>query len=920
MNKTIYKIVAIIVIIITVILGVVLWINIKNDQINITVLDNGDIEAVSENGSGIKVSFLEKINKDNIHIIKLNDVLEDVKGDISMFDFIIEDRTSFSTVLEITIPYNSSYFDKGESASDCLTAFYYNEKSKELEPVIFEIDEEKEQVTIYSDHLSEYGIITYKNGDERKKEFPNLTYPSKIDEIISENGIESYAKAVESFVKDDMDNVNLYAMDVALKDTSLRLGGFSSELGVLGEIKSTNPYLKVINDGLTNVGLVYIAAQVAVDYMKDDPMMAANFTKNILNWSVAVANPVAGALAFTYDYTLTKIGDVIAKFQEETKEDYYSFYDLYEKEQKLTVYMRMFNDFYKIYKDNRDSTDNPEQIIRQKIKDKVWEYCYLPWTPDVVENYDSDVLYLEQDNLIKKITTDHYNEMVNNTLQPVFAALKKRISYDSKMAALNAKKELDKELDTWCKLKVSEINNIENSDYKYKNYIIKFDVSDEYSDDWTFVLDEKGSLKKDFTVRDYIMAGFPEKAFIYKNKIDENIGNVLKEITFQFDGEGHSINISLGSEEEFTLETSITEITAGESVIFSLNPFGSDYTCKWSVNNKVIEDSGSYIKTYFSETGINKVEVEVYKKIDENNTEKVAYITRDILVEPVDLTLEADYSEKDNNNGIDLFVLSENSSPSTMYFEWDFGNGDKDEGYYNEYNYSYTVDGDYKVVIKAYRVTDTGEKIFVGSASKDININGETSLETQLYNEDESLTDDMGIVSGEKKYGFVLYKTETKSYTSDTAIFTINMTETTMKIHEEYKGSTSSTYDTLFAWPVFSNKLICGETYKFTATASMTCVSSDPNNGKGMTFNGWVGEWNGSNQNYIKMISTSGSKAYNYLVVDIKTCPSGEGIYELSIPNKGTLEIGTEFTIKMEYPLSMGGAWTYYRYRLEEIN
>lgn len=78
--------------------------------------------------------------------------------DMKVYDIDLEQFTQSGCYFDIRLPYDDFKLDSA-SAKDNIGAAYYNPETEEWEPVVFELDEEKKEVVIKTNHLSVYSCF-----------------------------------------------------------------------------------------------------------------------------------------------------------------------------------------------------------------------------------------------------------------------------------------------------------------------------------------------------------------------------------------------------------------------------------------------------------------------------------------------------------------------------------------------------------------------------------------------------------------------------------------------------------------------------------------------------------------------------------------------------------------------------------------
>ena len=102
---------------------------------------------------------------------------EDHKEDgykIDVYDIQLGEIHELDDFITIRIPYDSSYCEAGQDPAKCVGAKYYNEAAGEWEDVLFEVDAEKQELIIYTDHLSKYGAFVVENEGRRNALITNI--------------------------------------------------------------------------------------------------------------------------------------------------------------------------------------------------------------------------------------------------------------------------------------------------------------------------------------------------------------------------------------------------------------------------------------------------------------------------------------------------------------------------------------------------------------------------------------------------------------------------------------------------------------------------------------------------------------------------------------------------------------------------
>lgn len=86
---------------------------------------------------------------------------------IEAYDISLGEMHELDDFITIRIPYDTGFCDKGEDPARCVGAKYKNESTGEWEDVLFEVDAAANEIVIFTDHLSYYGVFYVENEGKR---------------------------------------------------------------------------------------------------------------------------------------------------------------------------------------------------------------------------------------------------------------------------------------------------------------------------------------------------------------------------------------------------------------------------------------------------------------------------------------------------------------------------------------------------------------------------------------------------------------------------------------------------------------------------------------------------------------------------------------------------------------------------------
>ncbi len=690
--------------------------NITSERLTTATLSGGDTVAATNSGAGLRISAYEGLAAPDIRIEKMTVPSPDEDASVIAYDYSVSGKETFDTLLEVRVPYDQSAIAAGEDPADCVAAAYYNEAAGAYEPVIYEIDEENGEAVIITDHLSTYTTHTYSDKETRDAQSsqPN---PLKLSDALTVSELPSYQQ-VSAKLQSGREPDEADAFSVGYDIANASFGLYGSAVSLISEIHYSSDRLSFLNDELGAVGTAFIGAQLTLDILKGDMVnLNTNLMKNLAGLYAGAITSAAGVTALTFDYVLNKLGEIKTERDQEYLKEYEAYYENYEKLQEAKnggFHMRAYQEFYGLYKTYKQAGKTmPEEAMKSAVHKYVSDYCEMIFKdsdcPDIFQTEKGLTNELRQ-----SMTDGQYREIMDNWMPSVFAALEKKIAYDARTEALRIQDEIEKTLNLPCAVTITSTNNYAGADNAYGGCIVRFDCNPEVMDAWTFTLDAAGCATAGYLYKDYLNAHMPTAAYIYASKTDMSAGQAMETVLFAYNEETNSIDINLGEEIEYELQASNTDIHVGDSVIFSVSPLGEGYTCSWNVT----DDTAGYIQVAFSEAGEHTVTVEVYNAAGKH----VATLETIVRVEVGDLTVTAGNTAPMVDEEFSIELLSDSYATATLYTKWDFGDGNTDDGYFDRYAYWYEESGSYTVTVEAYRVTDSGEAVFVASAQTVINV------------------------------------------------------------------------------------------------------------------------------------------------------------------------------------------------------
>lgn len=496
---------------------------------------------------GVELTMMPEFISQPMHLqvqpVKLPPPWEDAA--INAYDFSIVDSSEDCGVIEIRIPY-----PKGDKASEehVIGAGYFNEKTKQWEPIAFWLDEKNEQVVITTDHLSIYS--SFKVIGERTR-YARAT-PIFAGTVMPENF--EYTDVLLEAINNGL-NPGQKALDLGLEMNSLWLSSSDAVLS-LQALAYNSEFLADLSNAFANVGSGLALVQLAADYNRGEPVaLVGNALKNIGNFTISkLGNSVMSAAmvgVFAIDYSLNKL---IKTTLEDRKNIWLNAYKMYYREN----YHRSAPDWYKIMKRLEKKSANPEEF-KKAVDKELDNYTNLFWnaSEDVIAFYQSEAQasgFTGGGGLNEKLKSDISKEfkidLMTGRLQVVFYRLQQEHMLRQRQEYGRAIENLAKQLNRVVTLTITE--EFKGDKAKYAGYYVRFaPLSDEVDPkEWTGRLDKDGNMRATFTILGHMEAGAPNKILLFPDK--ETLENNEAALTIDFTMEVPETEIIIESRERLT--------------------------------------------------------------------------------------------------------------------------------------------------------------------------------------------------------------------------------------------------------------------------------------------------------------------------------------------------------------------------------
>ncbi len=513
----------------------------KTDGVSVT-FSPMDIDAEAE----VKVTKVE-----------LENTSEDPDATVTAYDVTCTGKHEFISLIEITIPYDAEKIESGENPADYVEAFYVNDETGVLEPIVYELDTEKNLAIITTDHLSEFAVFTYSKKYTRKTTI-SVNSAAYINMIGGDR--ETYKKVFEEVFANGGTPGDI-TLETGFNIANEALGISGNALTFVTEAMYSTELLGNFGNLFTGLGVAAAALQAAYDWKnweKDDGLaFKTNLTKNVSYLTVSFVGSSAAKLAsvgvFAIDYSLNKFGSEAWAGRNAVYQKAYNAYytDMY-RGGKLarTLYSRLLDE-YKKHAGSPQSFD-----LSAATKKVVMDFAGEFWADD-----GNLPVYLQQvgitfsgygglnKNTIEETKNSYYVELMQTVMQPVFVSLRNKITNDIKLEYMKKLYAVKNEMNRRVPIIITESKENDDAEYKYANHQIRFAPLAPEADKtyWTGKLKNDATAKSYFTVIGYITSGIPTKLEIYAPDADLETAEPVEVIDFKFTLDMKELKIDIGS-------------------------------------------------------------------------------------------------------------------------------------------------------------------------------------------------------------------------------------------------------------------------------------------------------------------------------------------------------------------------------------
>ncbi len=507
------------------------------------------------------------------------------------YDFVLDGQTNFTDLVKITLGYNDDFVNTTDEEASII-AKYYNPQTEAYESVDYEVNTSKNEVTILTDHLSKYTLVS----------IPKSEYHGAFD-VINNNSRKAYITDISpyyiSFIDSNSaaDVINEAVNNNMLAGTQAYEAWFNAAnewLGLtaagtgLASAPFSNSFLTSLGNSFKHAGFGASVLQASMDFGNGDNVelfsnLSKNIVYNIVNYVGSDALQLSFIGVFAIDYSLNKFGsEALDGLEKKWKRIYDECYsDGVAK--TPTQWYETFRNLSKAYK-------NPSKLSAV-METTVYNNIYSGWKSEdkmalcagaIGMGYNA--LGSLTNDIIEKISREKFYELMAS-LQPVFDELQRKMIFHLRA---EYKKQLDRLKDQLNQVVHVQIQNTvpAGAISKYAGYRFRFAPLNDKAikSEWTGTLDSDGSATAAWRVLGYMQAGSPNKLELFKPTDNPDIATPVKTIKFTTDSSNLVIrlgevfygvfNYSFKCYDEKGKVTSIGKTDGNPDVVEIKPPFG----------------------------------------------------------------------------------------------------------------------------------------------------------------------------------------------------------------------------------------------------------------------------------------------------------------------------------------------------------
>ncbi|MBQ6164338.1 MAG: dockerin type I repeat-containing protein [Clostridia bacterium] len=488
-----------------------------------------------------------------ISAVEETEYSEEMDAYYKTYNISLGDIHQLNGVAEIRVPYSAEHVEAGQDPAKCVAAMYKNPETGEWEPVLYDVDAEKQEVVIYTDHFSTFGCFTFKNESKRMAKAITVSDLGTADVAAAVAAMQEYMDNGGQAGEKCRDLARPYA-ETFLNQLKERANATADKMtnwsNIANLLMATVPGLeKGVNKYLTTqalwqdfgfAGIACAAVSLAIQMTNDEktPADVANMYKDAMYLLISVSQDsllgTIGSAVWVVDRALTEMNTY---GWNKVKDDLKMCYRWYmEKENRWHGKPRTMPQWRTIIRDISMKAESDGTDAAELIEQEIDNYCNEFWLKgdqymwEIYDELGQTGRGLPSQQMRDEITAEFKGELLDK-LKPVFNAVEKDLKNQLRLEFQKRLNKIVKDYNT-----VTKINLIDdNKNPAYAGYTAVFKVADNGitdARDWTVTLNADGVTTLKTTYLGYVLAGEPTEVELYGPK--QKVGKDQPERTVKF--------------------------------------------------------------------------------------------------------------------------------------------------------------------------------------------------------------------------------------------------------------------------------------------------------------------------------------------------------------------------------------------------
>lgn len=496
---------------------------------------NEEQVILEKDGVSLKVDPVMGISEAKASIFEVSNApyLSEDQEELKVYDFRIEGISQVDGALRLTIPLS---LEEGELPG----AGYLNEETLLWESVSFYYDKETEAVTIYTEHLSKYGVFAASKEGSRHAKLEYLGSYGEGSDMTS-------AEAVREFAILGVPGKECYQIGLEALGDSISLGGdyIGGFVDALGQAAYDESLLPTIGDAIGNIGFALSVVDICnkvvsgkiheavVASMKTSFNYMLGKAVGALGRSVSQGTMIVVAIV---DYSLDKFGSEAIAGREDIYRDAYNLYY-----QKGEDGYKGSDDWYKTFYPLISASNKPLDQVKDEIDQIVKEHCNVFWTSANQMGVDYFVSQAREQfkwtggqagltqAMRDTISAERRATLYQQILPGVFHQIAYRMNLENEKRLRQEYKALSDFLNQTITLSVTDPSQ------RYANHVVRLGPLNQQAikENWTGAFRKDGSLNTAFTLYGHLTSGSPNIINIYEPKADPDTATPVDTVQFK---------------------------------------------------------------------------------------------------------------------------------------------------------------------------------------------------------------------------------------------------------------------------------------------------------------------------------------------------------------------------------------------------